>query len=300
MLKTVGNYGYKLPSAVLLSEIKEGGNPQVAGMDRKRFVLCQEPDKKKRINTSTLKEITGDKTLNTRMNYSNKCLTTLCLTLMMECNELPLLDEVNDAIQRRIRGIPFISKFVSQETYDELEDKTNIFVGDVYYKSDEFQEEYRQALMIILLEHWKEYYNNGMKLSVQSQECKKITNDYLATSDDIYDWFRESYERNNEINDKQQAKHILTIKEICEHYKGSRYFLNMNKKDKREFNESKFREKIQNNLFLKQFYKEAKKYKVGDKYNSSPILINWIAKKDEDENENGEEDIFDEINDLDV
>lgn len=285
MLKTVGNYGYKLPSSVLLSEIKEGGNPQVAGMNRKRFVLCQEPDKKKRINTATLKEITGDKTLNTRMNYSNDCLTTLCLTLMMECNDLPLLDEVNDAIQRRIRGIPFVSKFVSQEIYNELEDKTNIFVGDVYYKSDEFQEEYRQALMIILLEHWKEYIKNGMKLPAQPQECKKITNDYLATSDDIYDWFRESYERNNEVNEKGQAKHILKIKEVCEHYKGSTYFLNMNKKDKREFNETKFREKIQNNLFLKQFYKEAKKYKINDKYNSTPILINWISKKEEEEEE---------------
>jgi|688.fasta_scaffold63464_5 phage/plasmid-associated DNA primase len=286
MLKTVGNYGYKLPSSVLLSIIKEGGNPQVAGMNRKRFVLCQEPDKNKRINTATLKEITGDKTLNTRMNFSNDCDTTLCLTLMMECNELPLLDEVNDAVQRRIRGIPFISRFVSQETYDELEDKTNVFVGDVYYKSDEFQEEYRQALMIILLEYWNEYIKNGMKLPAQPQECKKITNDYLATSDDIYDWFRENYERNNEVNEKEQAKHILKIKDVCEHYKVSAYFLNMNKKDKREFNESKFREKIQNNLFLKQFYKERQKYKIDDKYNSSPILINWILKKEDTEEYN--------------
>jgi P4 family phage/plasmid primase-like protien len=286
MLKVVGNYGYKLPSSILLSEIKEGGNPQVAGMDKKRFVLCQEPDKNKRINTATLKEITGDKTLNTRMNYSNQCSTKLCLTLMMECNSLPKLDEVNDAVQRRIRGIPFVSKFVSEEIYNDLQDKTNVFIGDVYYKSDEFQEEYRQALMLILLDHWKEYLNNGMKLPAQPQECKKITNDYLATSDDIYDWFRESYERNNEVNEKNEAKHILKIKDICEHYKASAYFLNMNKKDKREFNESKFREKIQNNLFLKQFYKEPKKYKIEDKYNSSPILINWISKKEDDEDVN--------------
>jgi phage/plasmid-associated DNA primase len=283
MLKTVGNYGYKLPSSVLLSAIKEGGNPQVAGMNRKRFVLCQEPDKNKRINTATLKEITGDKTLNTRMNFSNDCDTTLCLTLIMECNDLPLLDEVNDAIQRRIRGIPFISRFVSQETYDELEDKTNVFVGDVYYKSDEFQEEYRQALMIILLEHWNIYIKNCMKLPTQTQECKKITNDYLATSDDIYDWFRENYERNNEVNEKEQAKYILKIKDVCEHYKASAYFLNMNKKDKREFNESKFREKIQNNLFLKQFFKERKKYKIDNEYNSTPILINWMLKKEDTE-----------------
>ena len=295
MMKSVGNYGYKLPSAVLLSEIKEGGNPQVAGMDKKRFVLCQEPDKNRRISTSTLKEITGDKTLNTRLNYSNKCVINLNLTLIMECNKLPLLDEVNDAIQRRIRGIPFYSKFVSQELYETLEDKTNIFVGDTYYKSDEFQEEYKQALMIILFDYWKMFIKNGMKLPNQPLECKQITINYLATSDDIYDWFNENFERKNDINAKGEAVHILKLKDICEHYKMSSYFVNMNKKDKREFNETKFREKIETNLFLKQFYKDRKKYKINGEYNSTPILINWVLKRDEED-----ENINQQINDLDV
>jgi phage/plasmid-associated DNA primase len=285
MLKAVGSYGYKLPSSVLLSEIKEGGNPQVAGMDKKRFVLCQEPDKNRRINTSTLKEITGDKTLNTRFLHSNKCETTLKLTLMMECNELPKLDEVNDAIQRRIRGIPFISKFVSKEVYDELEDKTNVFIGDSYYKSDEFQEEYRQALILILLDHWKIYFDNGMKLPAQPEECKKVTTDYLATSDDIFGWFKNSYEKNTEKNDKGEAKHIIKLKELYEHFTGSTYFLNMSKKDKREFNESKFKENIQKNLFLKQYYKDRNEYKINGKKITSPIIINWISKKVEDDDD---------------
>lgn len=57
----LGNYGYKLPSNVLLQEIQDGGNPQIALLHNKRFVLCQEPNKNKRICSSTLKEITGDK-----------------------------------------------------------------------------------------------------------------------------------------------------------------------------------------------------------------------------------------------
>lgn len=289
MLKAVGNYGYKLPSSVLLSEIKEGGNPQVAGMDRKRFVLCQEPDKNRRINTSTLKEITGDKTLNTRFLHSNKCETVLKLTLMMECNELPKLDEVNDAIQRRLRGIPFVSKFVSKEIYDELEDKKNVFIGDNYYKSDEFQEDYRQALIIILLEHWKLYIKDGMRLPAQPEECKKTTIDYLATSDDIFDWFKNSYEKNTEKTDKGEPKNYIMVKELCEHFKNSTYFINMPKKNKREFNESKFKENLQKNLFLKPFYKDRNECKIDGKKNTSPIIINWIEKPTEDKNDEEEE-----------
>lgn len=296
MLKAVGNYGYKLPSSVLLSEIKEGGNPQVAGLDKKRFVLCQEPDKNRRINTSTLKEITGDKTLNTRLLHSNNCMIKLLLTLIMECNELPKLDEVNDAIQRRIRGVPFVSKFVSKDIYDDLEDKTNIFIGDVYYKSDEFQEDYRQALIMILLDYWKQYINNNMKLPTQPEECKKITNDYLATSDDIFGWFKNSYEKNNEVNDKNEAKNFIKLKDLYEHFTSSTYFANMSKKDKREFTESKFRDNIQKNLFLKQYYKDRNEYKIDSKKITSPIIIFWKEKKDEDDNNEDDKDKMEEDN----
>jgi hypothetical protein len=50
------NYGYKLPSNVLLQEIKSGANPEIANLHLKRFVLCQEPQTSKRICCSTLKE----------------------------------------------------------------------------------------------------------------------------------------------------------------------------------------------------------------------------------------------------
>jgi phage/plasmid-associated DNA primase len=294
MLKAVGNYGYKLPSSVLLSEIKEGGNPQVAGMHNKRFVLCQEPDKNRRINTSTLKEITGDKTLNTRLLHSNQCMIKLVLTLLMECNELPKLDEVNDAIQRRLRGVPFVSKFVSKEIYDELEDKTNVFEGDNYYKSDEFQEDYKQALIMILLKYWKIYVNNNMKLPTPPEECKKITNDYLATSDDIFGWFKNSYEKNNDINDKKEAINYVKVKELYQHFTGSTYFQNMTKKDKRELTEAKFRDNINKNMFLKQYYKDRNEYKINGNKITSPIIIFWKAKNDEDDNQ--EHDIFEEEN----
>ena len=111
MLKTCGHYGYKLTSSILLNEIKEGANPQIANLNNKRFALSTEPSHKKKMCSSTLKELTGDKNINSRMNYSNDCEITLCLSLFLECNALPKLDEVNDAIERRIRTIPFVSSF---------------------------------------------------------------------------------------------------------------------------------------------------------------------------------------------
>ena len=39
IMKAVGSYGYKIPSSLLMAPIKDGGNLQVANLDKKRFVL---------------------------------------------------------------------------------------------------------------------------------------------------------------------------------------------------------------------------------------------------------------------
>ena len=165
LMKTLGKYAYKLPSSVLLQEIKEGGNPQVANMHKMRFVLVQEPNNKRKVCCATMKEITGDKNINVRLLHSNKCGIILELTLMMECNELPLLDEVEEAEVRRIDVSPFVSKFVSQDRYDELECKINVFVGNTFYTTDDFQESYKQAMFEILRNSFKIYVANGFQFS---------------------------------------------------------------------------------------------------------------------------------------
>jgi hypothetical protein len=55
-----------------------------------------------RICCSTLKELTGDKTIYARQLYSGNCNSKLSLSLLFECNDMPKLDEVNDATVRRI------------------------------------------------------------------------------------------------------------------------------------------------------------------------------------------------------
>jgi phage/plasmid-associated DNA primase len=71
----------------------------------------------KKGKVTPIKELTGDKTMNSRLLHSNDCGIQLCLTLFMECNELPKLDEVNDAVLRRIRAILFGIKFKSKEDW---------------------------------------------------------------------------------------------------------------------------------------------------------------------------------------
>lgn len=267
MLAMLGDFGYKLPSNVLLQEIKEGGNPQISLMHNKRFVLSQEPDNNKKICSSTLKEITGDKTLNTRKLHSNECGISLKLTLVLECNELPQIDEVSEAINRRLRIIPFISKFVSEEQYNILEDKTNIFIGNPYYKTNEFQNKYKQALFEILREYFIKFRLNNYKLYQEPLKCRNKAVDYLACSDNIYDWFSTIYEKVDKIVEP------IFISSIYDKFKNSSLYNNMSKNDKKKYTLKYFDEKIKTNLFLQNNYRPRFSYYNKIRYSCSYIIF---------------------------
>jgi len=278
MMCAVGNYGYRIPSSVLLNPIKEGGNPAVANMHKKRFCLGQEPDANQRICTSTMKELTGDSEINCRPLFSNDTKTLLCNTLFLECNELPKMDEVNDAIIRRTQVIPFKSRFVDEHSYNsfsEEEIKTkNIFKGDSYYKTDEFKHDYKQSLIIILLEYFKVFKDNKFEFGKIPEDCKNAVKDYLSVSDDLFSWFTEFYDTSSES--------IVYLNDICNLFKSSKFYDNMNKKDKRDLTDKKFITKFRSSPFLEKNIKE-KDTTYNKVFHRKPYIVGYKLKvEDED------------------
>lgn len=273
-MATVGTYGYKLPSSALLSEIKQGANPQMANLHKKRFVLTQEPDCNKRINASTMKELTGDKTLNVRDNYSSICNTILHNSTFVESNDLPLMTEINNAITRRFRPSPCISSFVDQETYDSMEDKTNVFIGNSFYKSNEFQSQIKQALFHILDDYFKIYMKNNNCISPMPPLCYEAGKKYFMMSDDFINWFNDNYE-------KDESSYVF-VGEVFDNYKISSAYSNLSKNDKRKQTKGNFDENIQKNMFLKSSYKPKDAYFNKNRL-KKPFLSGYKKIQDEPE-----------------
>ena len=276
---TLGRYAYILPVNILLGQLKTGSNPEIANMNNKRFVIAREPDKNLMFNCGTLKEILGGNELNARVNYSNDTKVNLSLTMILECNDKPKLNEVNDALGRRIIDIPFKNKFVDKLVYDELDetDKLTTFITNSYYKTLEFKTEYKQALFVILTEHYKEFYNNKRELPIP-KEITKRNLDYLAHSDELLNWFNDKYKKTD--NKKDTIK--LTV--IYEDFKNSEYFDNLTKAEKRQNNYKHFIEKLENNMFLKKLLKQ----------NNDKVYILTCYKLEEDNEDN------DSVNPLDI
>lgn len=284
--KTCGNYAYNLPASLMSEKIKLGGNPEAALMDFKRLVFFTEPDEKSPLCCAVLKTLTGENTLGVRMLHSNKVGISLNLTLVGSCNNKPDLDEVNDAVSRRLKGgiIPFKSKFVPQSTIDELtkefgEKPSNVFLGNDHFISDQFQNDYKQALFQILLERFQTYMKNS--LDFIPNEVLTLSRQYMAGSDDIYEWFNDTYEKCSD--------EMVFVDDVFAQFSSSVKFIQMTKIEKRKFGSvGKFKDKLESNLFIGRYYRVKDKYFMKERQ-KRPFIEGWRLKENQHQGQNSSE-----------
>lgn len=245
LLCMLGFYGHKLKNSVLLKELNNGASPEIANLTNKRGVLTSEPDANQRIKCSLLKELTGSRSIKARGLYKEEIDALLQNTFIMECNDIPKLNEVNEAIARRLIRIIFTQSFIKKDDYNNLDEDEKYKYGIIneYYDTDEFREDHRQALFIILCEYVNKYNAN----LPMPDDVKKDTKIYLNSSDDILEWIEEKYENTNNIKD------TIKTKEIYKHFENSNYFNNLNKNQKREYNYKWFLNKLETNLTLSKY-----------------------------------------------
>lgn len=171
MLDAMGQYGYDMPKQVLQEEKKGGADPEIAKLHKMRFVLTTEPSQSKKICTSVMKKITGDQSIEARMLWENGLEggVRLMLSLFLEANRLPDLDEITEGINRRVDVFKFVARFLKESdlirltkgmTPEQIK-ASHLHLGDTIYKTPDWISDHRQALIYILLEYFKEFHKNG-------------------------------------------------------------------------------------------------------------------------------------------
>ena len=90
----------------------------------------------------------------------------------------------------------------------------------------------------------------------------------MAMSDDIYGWFTETYEKGDETCD------LVYIDEMLQCLKMSPMYSQMTKKDQRDMTAKKFNEKVEKNIFLRQYYK-ARDTRVNKKKLNKPAICGF-------------------------
>jgi phage/plasmid-associated DNA primase len=243
MMALLGDYGYSLKSTCLTVPISEGSNPELANCHKKRFILSSEPDSKKTLDVSVVKALTGDKTLNVRLNFSNNCKCILQNTQFIECNKKLFFSEVDDAIARRLETTPFSARFVDADKYD-ADDKTITGIINTEYDSDDWRKKYTQALFTILLRYVPNFLKSGL---VSPKEIQLENKKYLEESDKILETIHTTIVKTDDKKD------YVKIKSLYESYKNTDYFKNLTKKEKRDSSYKAFNEYLEKSMFFRKY-----------------------------------------------
>ena len=131
---TFGDYFTTLQTTVLTRKRPESGsaNPEIIVIKNKRFISMQEPDEKEPINTSRMKQFSGEDLIEARGLYQDQQKFRATGKLFMMTNKLPPINSMDYGTWRRVRAVPFKSKFVSQDHPDW--GKPNHFLKDKEYE----------------------------------------------------------------------------------------------------------------------------------------------------------------------
>ena len=132
MRMTLGDYQTSLQSTVLTRKRPESGaaNPDIMAAKCRRFIYLQEPDDKEPMNTSRMKQFSGEDMVEARALYGDQEKFVIMGKLFMMCNKLPPVTTMDRGTWRRIRVIEFVSKFVLADHPEYLAGRPNVFLMD--------------------------------------------------------------------------------------------------------------------------------------------------------------------------
>ena len=131
MVMTLGDYQSSLQSTALTRKRPESGaaNPDIMSIKNKRFIYMQEPDDREPLNTSRMKQFSGEDAVEARGLYADQERFKISGKLFMMCNDKPAINSMDRGTWRRVRLIPFESKFVSPG--DKELGQPNVFLKDM-------------------------------------------------------------------------------------------------------------------------------------------------------------------------
>lgn len=131
MSLSLGEYKGTVPiSLVTEKRNKIGGtSSEVIQLKGIRYAVMQEPSKDSKVDEGVMKELTGGDPIQARALYSDSEIFEPQFNLVVCTNNLPEISSNDDGTWRRIRVVPFISKFID-ETDKYLDSTQHVFKKD--------------------------------------------------------------------------------------------------------------------------------------------------------------------------
>ncbi len=163
MKLTFGDYQTSLQATALTRKRPDAGaaNPEIMAIKGRRFICMQEPDDREPINTSRMKQFSGEDMVEARALYGDQEKFVVMGKLFMMCNRLPPVTTMDRGTWRRIRVLEFPSKFVPPDHPELMSGRPNVYLMDT--SLDKKLRTWREAFLGLLVHIYeKEYIPFGL------------------------------------------------------------------------------------------------------------------------------------------
>ena len=184
-----GEY-FSSSSPALLTKGRSDANnasPAIASLRGKRVICCSEPDEKEPIKTGVMKELTGGDKLVGRHLHMSPIEFRPQHTLFFACNDPPEVETTDEGTWRRIRIMPFVSKFVDFDSPLLIGKK----IGHYYKKNPNIKDKFDKWKPIFLNELINRYINmKNQNFQFDTPEQIKVANNQYKKDHNIYESFK--------------------------------------------------------------------------------------------------------------
>ena len=132
MRYTFGDFCSSLSATALTRKRPDSGaaNPDIIGIKNKRFIYLQEPDDREPLNTSRMKQFSGEDVVEARGLFEDQQRFRITGKLFMMCNRLPPIHAMDRGTWRRIRVLQFGSKFVDESDPELKAKRPGVYARD--------------------------------------------------------------------------------------------------------------------------------------------------------------------------
>ncbi len=164
MRYTFGDYCSSLQATALTRKRPDSGaaNPDIIAIKNKRFIYLQEPDDREPLNTSRMKQFSGEDVVEARGLFEEQQRFRITGKLFMMCNRYPPIHAMDRGTWRRIRAIHFGSRFVDPTDPDLKASRAGVFLRD--NSLDGKLRKWREAWLALLVRVYEtEYLVNGLE-----------------------------------------------------------------------------------------------------------------------------------------
>ena len=180
---TFGDYYSSISSKLLTKErpMANSPDPGLLFISKKRLIIGSEPEKKDKLNSGFIKFLTGnDETLLRNCHSNNiKIFKPNFITLLI-CNDIPEVDDMDNAFSKRLKVISFETEFVENPI------KSNEKKIDTKLASK--LPLWKQDFMLILIQYYKKYLDEGLH---NTEKINSWTNSYKEETDMYLQYLNE-------------------------------------------------------------------------------------------------------------